>query len=51
MRARDQERGEEERIAVGSDLRAAGEKPSSNVGGKGMQPYGVAAQKVTGKKR
>ena len=48
-----EERGENhhDSEAEGSDLRAAGEKPSSNVGGKGMQPYGVAAQKVTGKKR
>ena len=31
-----------------SDLRAAGEKLSSNVGTKGRQPHGRASQKETG---
>ena len=35
----------------GSDLKAAGEKSSSNVGGKGKRPYEEAAQKVTGQQR
>ena len=37
--------------AEGSDLRAAGEKPSSNVGGKRKQPYEGTSQKVTGQQR
>jgi hypothetical protein len=51
MWAKDREMGEEnlyDSEAEGSDLKAAGEKPSSNVGGKAIQPYGAAAQKVTG---
>jgi hypothetical protein len=34
-----------------SDLRAAGEKPSSNEGAKGKRPHGRAAQKETGQQR
>ena len=56
MWARDTERGEDENLhdsaeAEGSDLRAAGEKSSSNVGVKGKWPYGEAVQKVTWKQR
>ena len=34
-----------------SDLRATGEKSSSNVGAKGKWPHGRAAQKETGQQR
>jgi hypothetical protein len=34
-----------------SDLRAAGEKSSSDVGAKGKRPRGKAAQKETGQQR
>ena len=49
-------RGEEEENrhdwdAEGSDLRAAGENPCSNVGGKRKQPYEGTSQKVTGQQR
>ena len=49
-------RGEKEQShrdveAERSDLRAAGEKSSSNVGAKGKRPHGRAAQKETGQQR
>jgi hypothetical protein len=50
------ERGEEEENHYDlegkrSDLRAAGEKASNNVGEKGMWPYRRAVQKVTEQQR
>ena len=48
----EKEREEEENChdseAEGSDLIVIGEKPSSNVGGKGMQPSWGTAQMETG---
>jgi hypothetical protein len=39
-REREEEENHHDSEAEGSDLRAIGEKLSSNVGGKGKQPWG-----------